>query len=122
MKINKSNTHNTGFQVLLIFYITQHIRDAELLKILVNYFGCGSYNTSASGKMAGDYTVTKFKDINEKIVPFFKKYPLRGIKSLNFLDFCRAVEIVKAKAHLTPEGLEEIRRIKEGMNIGRVDI
>lgn len=122
MKINKSNTHNTGFQVLLVFYITQHIRDTELLKILVNYFGCGSYNISASGKMAGDYTVTKFKDINEKIVPFFTKYPLRGIKSLNFLDFCRAVEIVKAKTHLTPPGLEEIRRIKEGMNRGRVDI
>jgi hypothetical protein len=117
----KSSTRKLGFGVQCVFYITQHIRDAELINSFNKYFGCGRYRPG-TGQDWGNFIVTDFSDITDKIIPFFKKYPLHSIKSLDFLDFCRAVEIVKAKAHLTPEGLEEIRRIKEGMNRGRVDV
>ena len=42
-----------------------------------------------------------------------------GVKSKDFYDFKRAAELMKNGAHLTPEGLEEIRLIKMGMNRGR---
>jgi hypothetical protein len=35
------------------------------------------------------------------------------------MDFCKVVELMKNKAHLTSEGLEDIRKIKSRMNIGR---
>jgi hypothetical protein len=35
------------------------------------------------------------------------------------MDFGKVVELMKNKAHLTSEGLEEIRKIKSGMNTGR---
>ena len=63
--------------------------------------------------------VYKFKDIEGKIIPFFKKYPLQGVKALDFDDWCKAAEIINKKEHLTPEGLERIRKIKAGMNLGR---
>jgi len=35
------------------------------------------------------------------------------------LDFVKVAKLMKEKAHLSPEGLELIRRIKSGMNKGR---
>jgi len=46
------------------------------------------------------------------------KYPILGVKKI-FLILKKVVFLMKSKAHLTPEGLEEIRRIKLGMNKGR---
>jgi len=55
----------------------------------------------------------------EKIIPFFDKYPIKGEKSLDYANFKRATEIMEIKGHLTVNGLEEIRKIKAGMNRGR---
>lgn len=63
--------------------------------------------------------VTKFEDIQLKIIPFFKKYPLQGIKKSNFEDFCEIMRLVESKSHLTTEGFDKIQKIKDGMNFGR---
>jgi len=63
--------------------------------------------------------VVKFSDIIDKIIPFFEKYPLQGAKLADYKDFKRVTELMLTKAHLTKEGLEEIRQIKAGMNRGR---
>lgn len=71
VKISKDKT-NIGYTVSLRFIITQHSRDAKLMNRLVTYFGCGSYKVRSTGT-AGDFVVNKFTDINEKIIPVFKK-------------------------------------------------
>jgi hypothetical protein len=38
---------------------------------------------------------------------------------LDYADFCKAAELMKTKAHLTARGLEQIRKLKTGMNTGR---
>jgi hypothetical protein len=111
-------TTKTGFAVALVFQVTQHSRDVELMSSLVSFFGCGRYSLR-SNKDSGDFLVTRFSDITEKIIPFFKNYAIEGAKSYDFADFCKAAEIIKAKGHLTSEGLEQIRLIKPGMNRGR---
>ena len=63
--------------------------------------------------------VTKLEDIVTIIIPFFKKYPIRGVKGLEFADWCTVVELMKENKHLTAEGLDKIRKIKSGMNTGR---
>ena len=60
-----------------------------------------------------------FKILKKKIIPFFNKYKIQGVKQLDFLDFCKIVELMKNKAHLTKEGLAQIRKIKAGMNKAR---
>ena len=63
--------------------------------------------------------VTKFEDVETKIIPFFKNYPMHGIKNLNYLDFCKIMELVQSKVHMTTEGINKIKTIKEGINFGR---
>lgn len=110
---------NNSTGVGLVFKITQHIRDTDLLKELVNYFNCGRYSLSSLG--AGDFIVTRFEDIYTKIIPFFNKYPLQGSKDLDFSDFNRVAELMKNKAHITSEGFESIKQIKSGTNKKRIN-
>lgn len=35
------------------------------------------------------FRVTKFLDINNKIMPFFVKYLIEGVKSKDLEDFCK---------------------------------
>jgi hypothetical protein len=111
----KSKTLLTGTQVLLTFSLTQHSRDAELMKNIISYLECGRYSLRKN-QLAGDIEVTKFSDLSKKILPFFFKYPIEGAKSQDLFDFCSVAELIKNKAHLTKEGLEAIREIKKGMN------
>jgi intein-encoded DNA endonuclease-like protein len=109
-----------GESVNLRFLVTQHARDAELLKSLVDYFGCGRYCVRLSTSLHGDYLVTKFEDIRCKIIPFFDKYPLQSEKHLDFLDF-KNIVLLKGDTYvsLTKETFAEIKQIKSRMNKGR---
>lgn len=66
-----------------------------------------------------DFQIRKLVDLSDKVIPLFQKIPLQGVKSKDFEDFCKVVDIMKVKGHLTAEGLDKIRKIKSGMNTGR---
>ena len=89
------------------------------MKSLISFFNCGRY-VFRPDKDHGDFLVTTFSGINDKIIPFFKKYKILGIKERDFSDFCKASDIIKVKGHLTLEGLKEISVLKEGMNRKRM--
>ena len=77
VNIFKSKT-KVGFTVVLRFKLTQHSRDEELMRSLIEYLGCGNVYKN---KEAVDYIVTKFSDIYEKIIPFLKN-TLSRVKNL----------------------------------------
>lgn len=118
INIAKSSSCKTGSRVWSSFQITQHSRDVELMKAFIEYLGCGNYYLKTKQDV-GDFVVSGLSDITAKIIPFFKKYPIVGVKALDFSDFCKASKLIKDKAHLTEPGLENIRLIKAGMNRGR---
>lgn len=107
-------------RIRLRFVITQHYRDEGLMKSLTELFNCGDCRIRTGG-LAVDFIVEKFTDLTDKIIPFFQKYCIIGIKLEDFQDFCRVAELMKEKKHLTPpEGIDQIRKIKAGMNkVGR---
>lgn len=113
--IYKSKASKIGMAVKLVFQLTQHSRDEDLIRSFINYFECGFV---IKHNEAFDYKVVKFLDIKEKIIPFFKKYPIRGVKSQDFEDFLLASELFKVKK-LT-ENFEKIQKIKAGMNKRRI--
>lgn len=119
ISIYKSQKSKTGFTVQLVFKVTQHSRDAKLLKHIAEYLSCG--RVEYRKEEACDYTVTAFNDIKDKIIPLFIKCPLLGSKALNFKYFKKVVEIMENKKHLTKKGINDIRVIKENMNTGRLD-
>ena len=114
-------------KVSLRFTIKLHYREEDLIKGLVNYFNSLTHNNDSSKKMYNyiyksekdksiSFIFTKFSDIIDIIIPFFDKYPILGIKSLDFADFKKVAEIVKNKKHLTTEGYNEVVKINSTMN------
>lgn len=101
---------------MLLFQVTQHLKDESLIRSCSIYLDCGRIAVLTDSVQ---WHVTKFSDITDKILPFFEKYHILGVKSQDFKDFCLVAEIMKDKRHLTSEGLEEIRKIKNRMNVKR---
>ena len=87
------------------------------MESFISYFNCG-YITKDKDNVVY-FNVVKFSDIYEKIIPFFNANQIIGVKTLNFNDWCAAAEIVKQSKHLTEDGLNQIIRIKQGMNSKR---
>jgi len=114
-KSPKGNNCSIG----LHFYITQDIRDIELMKVIINYLNCG-YLVPKSTKSVIDLKVGKFEDNLLKIIPFLQEYPLQSIKQKDFQDWVKASILIKMKKHLTHEGKNEILKIKNGMNNKRI--
>jgi hypothetical protein len=111
------NSTNLGKTSRLVFKLTQHSRDVELMNRLMKFFGAGNIYKSRDTVYLH---ITKLEDINEKVMTFFEKYKIIGVKSKDYSDFKKVAELMNNKAHLKSEGLEEIQNIKIGMNKGRL--
>lgn len=115
VSVSKSLSTKSGFSVRLYFSISQDLRDSVLMSKLADYLSCGNWHIK-EGKSYGEFVVSKFTDIESKIIPFFDKYPIYGDKRLDFESFKQAASTIVSKGHLTAEGLEEINSIKGSMN------
>lgn len=126
VSIEKS-TNKVGKRVILIFGTCLHIRDKDLLIGMGNYLNDFNANLKTNKKLISVYdnkntSLLQIKnnfDIENKIIPFFIKYPIIGIKKLDFEDFKKVAELVKNKEHLNENGLNKIIKIVEGMNLDR---
>lgn len=116
VKVYDSPESKFGKRVWLEINITQHSRDSQLIESLVEYLNCGKVY-KARGVV--NFVERRFSHITEKIIPFFDKYPLIGVKSKDFDDFKKVALLMKEGSHKTKEGLEQIEKIKLGMNRGR---
>ena len=67
----------------MVFQLTQHIRDEQLMRNLIEYLDCGNLYKK---RETFEFIVTKFTDIFYKIIPFFNKYKIEGVKSKDFND------------------------------------
>lgn len=114
---SKSPTSNSGFRVALRFIITQNERDIELLELIKKFLNCGAI--APSSRNCYQVRVTNFQDITNIIIPLFSNYRIGGTKLEDYLDFCRAAELMENKVHLTKEGLDTITALRLGMNRGR---
>lgn len=120
VKSLKNKNYSTGFSVSLVLSISQHVRDENFLTTFIEYLGCGRIEKASTRPDGVNFTVNKFSDIKEKIIPHFKTNPLEGIKNRDLLDFVKVANIIEAKGHLTIEGINKINSLKSGMNSCRV--
>ena len=97
-----------GVQVLPELTIVQHERDVQVLHAIKQYFGCGVVRSNHDDRMC--WRVRKLEHLRERIIPFFDKHKLKTKKRQDYLAFRKVVFAMGEKKHLTPEGLEEIRR------------
>src|SRR3989344_1556033 len=109
-----------GWQVFPEFVVTQGEKSLFALEELQQFFGCGKIFINKRYDNHREplyrYCVRSTKDIREKIIPFFRKYPLRTAKQNDFERFVKIISMMGQKIHLSKRGMKIIARIVEQMN------
>jgi hypothetical protein len=116
---NRDARAKFGRTVSLRFKITMLVNETALIKKVHAFFGVGSINSDEKYGTI-DYLVRD--KISLKVIKdHFIKYPLRGSKHLDFLDFLQALELMEQNLHRSEEGLNLLVSLSEGMNSLRKD-
>lgn len=113
-------------EVRLIFEIELREDDEAILREIQDILACGKvyrleYERYAKWRPHVKYKVGNFKDISEKVIPFFKRYPLRAKKHEQFAKFCQVAEMISRKEHLTAEGIGKIKTIRHKDSLDALD-
>jgi hypothetical protein len=66
------------------------------MKSFVTYLGCGRVEVNSKSFMTY-LVVGRFNDIIEKVILFFDKYPIFGVKSLDFICFKTVAKLMVKK-------------------------
>lgn len=100
-----------GYQTVLNIAWSQ--KDPEILQLIQAQFK----GTLAHNKTTGAYVLTiKSQEQLAILLSIFTVHTLRGRKYCDFLDACTIYSMMKAKEHLTIQGVDKIRAIKARMN------
>jgi len=121
VNISNSARYRSGAKVELNFHIKLNAKDRDLLEKVKKSLKCGNvYYQKERRKnhtQCYRYTVGSHRDIINIIIPFFNKHSLQSnSKRKNFKLFYKISKKVREKEHLTKQGIEEIRKLKERMN------
>ncbi len=113
-----NHKNNRLVEVRLLFEIELREDDKEILERVKETLQCGNiyhltYEKYKKWRPHYKYKVSNIKDITEKIIPFFRKYPLQAKKKYSFGLFSKVAEMISKKHHLTREGVGQIRKLKE---------
>lgn len=110
------------------FAINLHIRDLNVLKSILFYLKLNDSKINNNNKNkyiherenSVQLQISKMVDIEKKIIFFFDKYPLSGIKRLDFEDFKKGFILVRdSSIAKTPLDINILLNIISNMNIRR---
>ena len=118
LSLAAGSAYKQGYNITLTFSMSMHEKDKDLLIKLQNFFGVGTI--TRHGPTSFRYKVTSIKDMSVIIV-HCTKFPLITQKSIDFLLFKNAYELVIAKLHLTDAGFQKILSIRASLNLGLTD-
>lgn len=108
-----SRTMKLGFNAAPLFRIQLHKSDIHALYLIRDFLGFGKVWVNKQG--SGTYIVSSLKDAI-KIKELFNKYPLNTKKRQTFNIWCKALDLIQAKRHLTKDGLMELASLRDSMN------
>lgn len=115
-------------RIILRYFITQRFDNKEVLDEICAYFKVGYVHLKKQewGKEyrrfrrpSYVFEVTKQDDIQNVIVPFFRKHKLRGIKRFSFEKFAQVAGIVKGRQdarRLSKNEMSLVWKLKKTMN------
>ena len=85
-------------------------------RLLRDVFGVGTVRGRGDGVYY--YEVTTVRELVERVFPFFERFPLRGAKRFDLERFRLITALIQSGRHLSPQGFEEILRVRSPMNRG----
>ncbi len=103
------------------FYIKLIEKDKDILYQLKEFFGCGSVyfqrDVRPNHQQCYRYEVFNWGDLENIIIPFFKKNKLKFKSKVNdFKIFCDLMKRFRRKEHYTLKGLRNLCKIKARMH------
>lgn len=120
VSILKNSTSRLGWQVFPEFIVTQGAKSKNVLILFKNTLGCGRIYVNRRFDNHNEdiyrFCVRSIVDIREKVIPFFRQYPLRTHKLEDFKIFCLVMELIQQKKHLSRDGLTKIANLAMQMN------
>lgn len=104
-------------EVRLLFEIELRDDDEDILRQIQSTLNCGNiyhlnYERYAKWRPHVKYKVSNFRDISQKIIPFFQENPLQAKKRFQFEKFCAVADLITRKEHLTENGIKKILEIR----------
>jgi hypothetical protein len=108
--------NKTGFEIRPSFSLSQNEKEKKLLYLVKEFFHCGSIRFNKRDKTL-KYEVRSLSDLQNKIIPHFQKFPLRGEKKRDFKIFKKIIKMISCQEHLKKEGLRRIVRMVQKMRI-----
>ncbi len=113
VSIKKVSDRTLGWRVAACFNVSQ--RERDILELLQRVLGCGTIRQRWDGVYY--FEVNSYRDLVEKVVPFFRRYPLRSPSKRETLDvFAQICEMMCAGEHLSTAGVREIVHLRNQMN------
>lgn len=120
VSINKNPTMKSGWQIFPEFVVTQEEKSLTVLKKIRKFFGCGKIFVNRRYDDHHEplyrYCVRSFKDLRDKIIPFFRQNLLQTAKRDDFNKFAQIVNWMENKEHLTENGRIKIAKLISTMN------
>jgi len=117
VSLRKREDHHLGWQIVLCFNVSQ--KESYILSQFKKLLGCGKLiQRKCDGLYM--YSVTNNLSIQEKVIPFFKKFDfLSQTKKKNFSIFCQIANLIFSKQYLNREGFNRVLFLRERLNEGR---
>ena len=115
--IVQSKASKLGEKTHPLVSIGQNDRSKVVLEGIKEFVGFG--NIHSLGKDASRFQFGSTANINT-FIKIFAEAQLLGAKALDYADFCKIVDIINNKGHLTRDGLNTIRTLNAGMNSSRI--
>ena len=114
------NRQRRRARVELKFSLKLRHQDKEILEQLKSFFDCGNIyiqrDKRPNHEICYRFEVNNKKDIINKIIPFFERYPLLSIKQKSFRLFAKIIEMVIKGKHRTNGGIKQIIKLAYQMN------
>ncbi|OIP57458.1 MAG: hypothetical protein AUK12_03465 [Candidatus Levybacteria bacterium CG2_30_37_29] len=117
VSLRRKADYKVSWQVVMSFNVSQ--KDPTLLYLLQKELGCGIIKVRKIDNLYS-YDTTNPKDIIQKVIPYFQKYPVISIsKQKNFAIFCAIAQLMDKGEHRNLIGLRKIIELRETINEGK---
>ena len=117
VSLRRKADYRVSWQVVMSFNVSQ--RDPTLLYLLQKELGCGIIKVRKIDNLYS-FDVTSPRDIIQKVIPYFQKYPVLSVsKQKNFDIFCAIAQLMEKGEHRNLIGLRKILELREIINEGK---
>ena len=106
-----------GYQLLPEFHVSQSKDRPQVLKLIKKLWQCGYIKDNFRGKDNNlVYVVRNRDDLLNKVIPFFRKYPMLSEKQKDFKVFATIVEAMQIKKHFDKINFIKLLSLALAMN------